>query len=63
MKETLKLILNIVYTLFYVLGYGCFFVVALDIETMFQKLYYAFMAPFLIVLLVLILLQIYLIWK
>ena len=62
MRELLKLILNIIYTLFYALGYGCFFIVSLDLETMYQKTYYALVIPFLIVLLILVGLRIYIIW-
>lgn len=62
MTAILKLLLKVLYTLFYALGYGCFFIVSLDLETMYQKTYYALVIPFLIVLLILVGLRIYIIW-
>lgn len=62
MIALLKLFIKILYTLFYALGYGCFFIVSLDLDTWHQRIYYALMIPFLIVLIALVFFKIYLIW-
>ena len=59
----MKLILNIITTLFYALGYGCFFIVSVDMDTRHQKAYYSMMIPFMIVLMLLVLFKIYVIWR
>lgn len=55
--------MKILTTLFYVLGFGCFFIIALDIDTRHQTAYYVLMIPFMIVLMLMILLKIYIIWR
>lgn len=55
--------MKILTTLFYVFGFGCFFIIALDIDTRHQTAYYVLMIPFMIVLMFMILLKIYIIWR
>lgn len=59
----MKTAINILYTALILSGYGAFFILSLDTDTWHQKAWYAFIIPFLLLLLVWAFLWILAIWR
>lgn len=55
--------MKILSTAFYIFGYGAFLIISCEMNVKHRIAYYAMMIPFLCILAILIMAQLYIIWK